>query len=172
MKPVAMSSEWPEVFAGPAWKALLLQTVLEERGIPAFIPDANIQGIDPFIRTGQVFDLHVLVPRDRLDEALEVVADAEHLGDVETDESATPSDGELARLEDVGRRIHWAASYIVFAPYGLWLATSYFPAVKKLGARPRGHGYTIFTTALCAFWLLMAAAVYFIVQYANRRGIP
>ena len=141
---------------------------MEQRGIPTFTPDSNIQGIDPFIRTGQVFDLHLLVPRESADEAREVVADALQRSDALTEPAPAPTDEELARLEGISRRIHWAASYAIFAPYGLWLATSYFPAVKKLGRVPRGHGYTKFTTAICAFWVLMLVAVYFIVRFLAR----
>jgi hypothetical protein len=172
MKPAAMSSAWAEVFTGPPWKVQLLSADLEQCGIPTFTPDVNIQGIDPFIRTGgQVFDLHLLVPRDRVEEALAVVAEAQQINGEPADSSTTPADAELVRVERIAHRIQWAAGQEILAPYGLWLAMSYFPAVKKLGLRPRGHGYTTFTTVICAFWVLMMIAVYFIARFAASRGI-
>jgi hypothetical protein len=163
MKPVAMSSTWTEVFAGPAWKAELLKGELEEHGIPTFAPDANIQTIDPFIRVGQVFDLHVLVPHDRADEALAVIAECgadAPLPPDATDDDTPPVDAELARLEAVGRRIRWSAIVGMFAPYGLWLAASYVPEATRQSVRPNGHQWTLFAIAMCVVetiaWLAIA----------------
>jgi hypothetical protein len=168
MKAVAMSSEWTDVFAGPAWKAQLLGADLEQRGIPTFTPDANIQGIDPFIRTGLVFDLHLLVPRAAADVAREVIADALRPSDDASDAEPAPSETELARVEGIAHRLRWAAGYEFIAPYGLWLAASYFRAVRSAHLRPRGHGHTIFATVLCAFWTAAILGVICIAGYLAR----
>jgi hypothetical protein len=162
VKPVAMSSTWTEVFAGPAWKAELLKGELEERGIPTFAPDANIQTIDPFMRVGQVFDLHVLVPHDRSAEALAVIAECSQdapLPPDATDDDTPPADAELKRLEAVGRRIRWSAIVGMFAPYGLWLAASYVPAATRQTVRPGYHHWTLFAIAMCGFETIAWVAI-------------
>jgi hypothetical protein len=111
-----------------------------------------------------VFDLHVLVPRDKSAEALAVIAecsaDAPLSCDATEDDTTTPADPELARLEAVGRRIRWSAIVGMFAPYGLWLAVSYVPDATRRPVRPAGHHWTLFAIAMCVVetiaWLAIA----------------
>ena len=44
-----MSQQWIPVFSGSIPEAIVMQSVLEARGIPTYVPDSNIKGIDPFI---------------------------------------------------------------------------------------------------------------------------
>jgi hypothetical protein len=172
MKPVAMSSAWPEVFAGPLWKAEMLRGELELEDIPSFIPDSNMKRLDPFDVGGNIFDFKLLVPAEHAARAREIVS-APRPEQYQARPSESLSDPRVdattAMLEAEGRRIRWSAIVSVFAPYGLWLTWSYVPAAKKLATPPASHRWTLFASAIC--FLESAFALFFIAKATRFFGL-
>lgn len=62
---------------GPIWKMQLLQTFLEERGVPSFLPDSNLKTLDPTITGTLAFDARLEVPAERVVEARAALQEAE-----------------------------------------------------------------------------------------------
>lgn len=71
-----MSQQWIPVFSGSIPEAIVMQSVLEARGIPTYVPDSNIKGIDPFITGAGCLTSTVMVPEDRAEEAAREIARA------------------------------------------------------------------------------------------------
>jgi len=162
---------------GPIWRMQLLQTLLEERGVPSFLPDANLKTIDPAITGLLAFDARLEVPVARLEEARAVLREAaeelEELSQVPPAQGAPasaaegapePADfGEARRLvppaeagredlEALGRRLRWAVLLIVTQPFAVLYAWRYFRGLARGLPRPRGHRYN-----LAALVLMLAA---------------
>lgn len=158
---------------GPIWKMQLLQTFLEERGVPSFVPDANLKTIDPTVTGTLSFDARLEVPEDRLTDARAALAEAEEelaeLRTVSLDEQAMaaplaetvedgapaveafsererlvdPGTAEREDLEALGLRLRWAALMPWTHPFALLHGWRYFRALARGVPAPRGHGLNL-----------------------------
>lgn len=167
---------------GPIWKMQLLQTFLEERGVPSFVPDANLKTMDPTITGTLAFDARLEVPEERLAEARAALVEAEaELAELrtvsldeqalaETREDGTPAPGAFAErerlvdpgtaeredLEALGLRLRWAALMPWTHPFALLHGWRYFRALARGVPAPRGHGLNLGALGLMvASWVVL-----------------
>lgn len=156
-----MSKDWTIAFTGSIAEANMVQAELEAAGIPAFMPDANMRTMDPFLLGGGDFlDATVCVPRSAAERAQEVIAEATTKtrtpadfafeGDpgeaaVEPDEIApNEADAALAsRVRKLAQRIRFGSISIIGVPFALAALPEYFRGVRAIGQRPPGHGLTL-----------------------------
>ena len=164
----AMSDDWVSVFQGAPQMAELIAGELQDNGIPAFTPDANMRALDPLDVGGAVFDARVLVARNDAQRALDIVRSNSDIAS--QPEFAVPrADPALAELEQLARRIRWCAVISWFAPYGLWLAARYFPLARESHVRTGKHGLTVAATML-AFVEIAITIGFLAVLAAQRSG--
>ena len=149
----AMSRDWVSVYQGPASLAALLSGELQDNGIPAFTPDANMKALDPLDVGGAIFDVQIWVARADAERALDLLRSSDELHQA-LDADEPPVDPRQRTLERHANRARWCAVIPLFAPYGLWLAFEYFRYARATGLRARRHGLTVLAT-----WLLVADVV-------------
>jgi hypothetical protein len=58
-----MSEKWAVVFSGPEAVAELHAQELNDAGIPTYVPDPHLHGLDAPSTSGYLFAWQVLVPR-------------------------------------------------------------------------------------------------------------
>ena len=154
---------------GPLWKMWLLRDVLEERGVPAFVADSNLKGIDPFITGALPLDARLQVPAEALETARSALAesreDGARLDAEQADSLAQPreppsSAPDLAALSELGRRIRWASVLPWMHPFALYYGIRYLRDLARVHGRPTGHAYTVLALLLVgALWCLLAFGV-------------
>jgi len=66
-----VNAPWVPVFIGSFSEVLVLRETLDAHGIPALSPD--LEHIDTATQGGNLFALRLLVPPDRLEDALRVI---------------------------------------------------------------------------------------------------
>ena len=154
---------------GPLWKMGLLRDVLEERGVPAFVADSNLKGIDPFITGALSLDARLQVPSEVLETARTALARSREEGarlDAELADafveprgplSSTP---DLAALSELGRRIRWATVIPWMHPFVFYYGVCYLRDLARVAGRPAGHAYTVLALLLvAALWCTLAFGV-------------
>jgi hypothetical protein len=171
---------------GPIWKMQLLQTFLEERGVPSFLPDANLKTLDPTVTGTLSFDARLEVPEERLAEARAALEQAEaelaELRSASLDEQALagtieegapaveafaererllePGTAEHEDLEALGLRLRWAALLPWTHPFALLYTWRYFRALARGVPVPRGHGLNLAALGLMvASWVVLLELV-------------
>jgi hypothetical protein len=154
-----MSSRWVPVFQGEPSQVLVLQSSCEASGIPTFVPDLNLQYLDPSARGGNFFLMQLLVPEDRLDDARTLVPDSRRSGIP----AAAPASEELAMM---GRRVRICAMLLVTAPLAILFYLEYRRRVLAVADRPAGHDGTVL-----AFWFSVAVCVLVPLYYALRAWV-
>lgn len=153
---------WLTVAAGSMSEILALRALVEDAGIPTFVPDSMIKVIDPFITGGNVFEMRLQVPADHHAQAAELLARARRSRETQEalqgqdaeqpPEESVPAYGDLERL---GRRIRWAAVMFITAPVGVLWGLRYLSEAKQRDPRPSGHFLTV-----VAFWLSLVNLVF------------
>jgi hypothetical protein len=73
-----MSAEWVPVFIGSFEDVLVLREALNANGIPCLAPDADNLG--PYPAGRQVYAVQLLVPPDRLGDAIRIVPASKRAG--------------------------------------------------------------------------------------------
>lgn len=169
---------------GPIWKMQLLQTFLEERGVPSFLPDSNLKTLDPTITGTLAFDARLEVPAERVVEARAALQEAEaELAELqrtalpaEDDLAASPAQDDppssadfgderrlLARpeaqvedLEELGRRLRWAVLLLVTQPFAVLYGWRYLRALARGAPRPRGHAFNVASlVVMVGTWIVL-----------------
>jgi hypothetical protein len=156
MSSKAQSKAWEVVYAGPPALAELTADQLRDEGVPVFTPDANLKSLDPFATGGgQVFDLRVLVPRERAEQARELLAAARRPA---IDDDGAPAAGSVEERETA--RLAWTIWLWAVAPivgvYAFRLAPRYF---ARSAGRPRRERFLVLLAlAYAASWCAAIAA--------------
>ena len=132
------------VHAGPLWEVQLLQGMLEEEGIQAFIPDESTKRVDPFITGANPLTTNLVVSKDDAERASALIE--KHKEVAEARDAKTPPHHpptETERLRVIGNRVRWASIMIVTAPLALWWGRQYIAGLKPDVPRPHHHALTI-----------------------------
>jgi len=152
-----MTSGWSTVYTGPVWRALSVQSLLDEAGFLTQVPDANTRTMDPFITGGDAFSLSVLVPARDSTAALDVVASHEQPGPTS---AASERDSKLAKL---AHRLRWLTAMVVIAPVffltapiALVLGFVYLVRVRRSETLPAEHGFNLITIAVAGLFTVVA----------------
>jgi len=150
------------VHAGPLWEVQLLQGMLEEEGIQAFIPDESTKRVDPFITGGNPLATNLVVARADAERAAALIERHKEVAE-QRDEKTPPHHPptETARLAALGTRVRWASIMVVTAPFALWWGFQYLTALRGDVPRPRYHGLTIAAILValvfvCGFFVIVA----------------
>jgi hypothetical protein len=151
-----MSSRWVPVFQGEPSQVLVLQSSCEASGIPTFVPDLNLQYLDPSARGGNFFLMQLLVPEDRLEDARTLVPATRRSGIPEVN----PDAEELALM---ARRVRICAVLIITAPLGVLFGLEYRKRMLAAAELPAGHDAT-----MMAFWFSVAVSVLVPLYYLLR----
>jgi hypothetical protein len=164
------SGSWITVYTGPVWRALSVQSLLDEAGFLTQVPDSNTRTMDPFITGGDAFSLDVLVPRREAQAALAVVASYGA-----RPATAVRAEGD-ARLGTFARRMRWMTTMVFVAPttlvltapiaFGMGLA--YLVRARRSEARPAEHAFNLVTIAVAG--LLLLGAILTIVAWQSQGG--
>ena len=147
---------------GPPWKMELLRDVLEEHGVQAFVADANMKTIDPFVTGALALDARLQVPEEALEDARAALAEAraeglelERIGADEEGGDADPGErpperavDPLADLAELGRRIRWASLLFWMHPFVFVYGVRYLRGIQHVAGRPVGHGLTLVALVL------------------------
>ena len=149
------------VHTGPIWEVQLLQGRLEADGIPAYIPDAGIKQLQPFLTGAGAFAVRLQVPLVAAQQSVVLVKEyiAATRGRRPEDDEAHADDPDavrLARLTKLGTRVRWAAVATVTAPIAIVLGIRYLLGARRSAVRPPGHGLTV---AAFLFWLVVGAGI-------------
>jgi hypothetical protein len=64
---------WPKVFEGDVWRARIVHTELEGRGVPAIVTEPQFYTPNPELNGVALGNSSVFVPPDRLAEAKRIV---------------------------------------------------------------------------------------------------
>jgi hypothetical protein len=161
-----VTTEWVTVYSGSRSAALVVQTALEARGIPTYLPDEQMKVIDPFITGSNPFDVRLQVPSDLVREAREVLPPprAPSVRAVEL------RDADEARADDVRRlaqRLAWCLVFPIFGwLFGVALGFRYLRAAAALPERPVRHCTTL------VIWLAQAVllAGWMVAQFSRGAG--
>ena len=151
------------VFEGARWEAQLLQGRLGEDDIPAYLPDANVKRVDPFITGANPLAVKLQVPASALAHATTVIDD--YLEKTRPDPAASPPDDEEASRR-AGMHFRWAVAFTVLVPFllpvGVWYGVRYLRTARRLGKRPPGLRTMLAATLLVlatgagvGLWLLL-----------------
>lgn len=157
----ALSEEWVQVYRGNAALAEMVHARLREHGVRAFVADRNLHYVHPGYRGGNVLELDVLVAREQLQQAHELLAlDAEAGAQL-----CGPGDDALERqqreVQRLGDRLIAAVFLVYLSPLALVLAPRYFKLARALPTRPRRYRTVQAATVLAVF--LLAAGVALLV---------
>lgn len=155
-------SRWVSVYAGPVWKAMAVQSMLDEAGILTQVPDSNTRTIDPFITGGDAFSLAVLVPEDAAQAARAIVADHERVSEPRV---VAPGDPTVHRI---AHNMRWLTTLVVTTPIAFVLGLVYLSRVRRAGIRPADHGFNVFTFAVAGLLSLAAVASLVGIQLSRR----
>lgn len=149
------------VHTGPIWEMQLLQGRLEIDGIPSYIPDANIEQLDPFLAGAGAFAVRLQVPVRDTQQAAELVV--EYIAATrERRPGRDEGDGEdaearqLARLTKLGIRVRWTAVAAITTPIAIVLGLRYLLGVRRSALRPHGHRLTVFALL---FWSIVGVGI-------------
>ena len=148
------------VHTGPIWEVQLLQGRFVVDGVPAYIPDAGIKQLDPFITGAGALAVQLQVPLRAAQHSVEVVKEYITATRERRPEDADgyvedPDAVRLANLTKLGRRVRWAAVATFTAPIAIYLGIRYLVGVRRSAVRPAGHGLTV---VAFLFWLAVGAA--------------
>lgn len=143
------------VHAGPLWEVQLLQGMLEEEGIRAFIPDESTKRVDPFITGANPLAANLVVAKDDAERASALIE--KHKEVAEARDAQTPphhAPTETERLARIGTRVRWASIMIVTAPFAIYWGMQYLLGLRGDVPRPRHHGLTIAAIFLALVFLV------------------
>ena len=143
------------VHAGPLWEVQLLQGMLEEEGIQAFIPDESTKRVDPFITGANPLATNLVVAQADAERAAAIIIRHKEVAETR-DEGVPPHHPptETERLADLGRRVRWSSIMIVTAPLAIWWGVQYLWGLSSDTPRPRQHGMTIAAIFLAMIFIL------------------
>jgi len=139
-----MGTQAVVVHAGPLWEVQLLQGMLEEEGIQAFIPDESTKRVDPFITGANPLTTNLVVAKDDAERATALISRHKEVAEQRDDQVPPhhpPTEMEL--LARLGTRVRWGSIMIVTAPFALWWGFQYLKGLRPDGPRPRYHGLTM-----------------------------
>jgi hypothetical protein len=161
--------DWVTIANEPLWKVDLLRTVLEEQGIPAFLPDHTTKIVDPFITGASPLYARLQVPASQAEHAKAVLAAraeprAEPAEEDEESEEALQED-----LERVARRTRWGSIIWIGWPFALLAGTIYVAGCRETGLRAKHHKLTILAWAW-ALTNLVALLVLIVLWITGRLG--
>ncbi|MGE3164024.1 MAG: hypothetical protein AB7O52_03905 [Planctomycetota bacterium] len=154
----------------PLATAGMFRALLEDEGVPTFVPDEFMKTIDPFITGVSPLDVCLQVPAPAATRALEVLREHRAAAQVELQPSPTTPEGdtndqepvqdaEESELSSVGRSIRWASvlsiTWPITCPIALIRAPAYFVGVRRLGRRPIHHKLTVWATVWAAVQLVI-----------------
>lgn len=158
-----MGTQAVVVHAGPLWEVQLLQGMLEEEGIQAFIPDESTKRIDPFITGANPLSTDLVVAKGDAERATALIQRHREVAE-KRDEGVPPHHPptETERLAVLGTRVRWGSILIVTAPFALYWGIQYLWGLRGGVPRPRQHGLT-----LAAIFLAMIFIFGFLVIVAD-----
>lgn len=142
------------VHSGPLWEVQLLQGMLEEEGVQAFIPDESTKRVDPFITGANALAASLVVSRADADRATALIDRHQEVAkqrDAQTPPHHPPTETE--RLAALGTRVRWASIMIVTVPFALWWGVQYVLGLRDDLPRPRYHRLTIVAIFLAVLML-------------------
>jgi hypothetical protein len=148
------ASRWTTVYTGPVWRALSVQSLLDEAGFLTQVPDSNTRTIDPFITGGDAFSLSVLVPERDMSAALAVVASHE-----KSAPATAPAERDTA-LARLAHRMRWLTTMVVTAPIAFALGLVYLVRVRRADVRPADHAFNLFTIAVAGLLTIVAVLMF------------
>lgn len=155
----ALTDDWSEVYSGSPAIALLLRDRLEDTGVRTYVPDENLRFLDPFSTGGRALDLRVLVARDQVEQAREILLEEKETAAelaIEPQDRIDPLAREVARL---GERIICATALALLAPAALWMAPRYFALARRLPTPPRRRVAVIVAVLIAALETAALAVV-------------
>ncbi len=165
---------WMTIHQGPVWEVDLLRGALEENGIPAFAPDANLKVLDPWITGPLLFDRRLQVPEELAGQATALIAelrrsagDGEGLYDSESERVQAASIQAAKRVEGIGRRVCFASLLPITAPFALYGAWQYFRVLRQIAAPPRNHKLVVCAAVLSVLQSMVLLAYGWMVWGTN-----
>jgi len=161
------------VHAGPLWEVQLLQGLLEEEGIQAFIPDESTKRVDPFITGANPLATNLVVARADAERAAALIErhrEVAHQRDRQAPPHHAPTETE--RLATLGARIRWSCVLVVTAPFGVWWGIEYLARLRAGAARPREHGKTIAAIVLSVLWIGLFVYIVWSSSFSASRSLP
>lgn len=140
---------------GPLWRMEILRGLLSERGVPAFIADSNLKTIDPFATGALALDARLQVPEETVNEARTVLAEA-RASAAEEDPSDPAVASPAAELENLGRRLRWAAVLVWMHPFVFVHGVKYLRALARGVPPPAANTLNLAVLGfLTMFWSAM-----------------
>lgn len=170
---VAMAERTVVVHAGPLWEVQLLQGLLEEEGIRAFIPDQIIKHMDPFATGANPLATNLVVARADAQRAAALIE--RRKDDARGPAGRAPprrAPTETERLATLGTRIRWSSIFAVTAPLALCMGFVYLVRLRRGGTRPRQHGLTIAAIVLSIVWIGLFVWLLWIANTSVSRSLP
>jgi hypothetical protein len=175
------------VFSGPLWAADLHQGLLEEEGIPTFLPDHVTKRVDPFITGFSPMFARIQVRAEDAERARALLEAAPAVGAAGGEDGAAGGEDENENdaeagartpgadedLEALAARVRWwcllsACLFVLPLPFALYQGWLYVRACRRQGARTPGYGNTLGGLVLITLGALVLVAV--VVRTHDRWG--
>ena len=139
-----MGTQAVVVHTGPLWEEQLLQGMLDEEGIQAFIPDESTKRVDPFSTGANPLGTNLVVAQADAERAAALISKHRKVAEKrDADVPAHHPPTETEQLATLGRRVRWSCVLVVTAPLALWWGVQYLWGLRGGVARPRQHGMTV-----------------------------
>ncbi len=157
---------WSTIRRGPLLQLEVLRGVLKQAGIQSLIPDRTLKVLDPFATGALSLDCQLQVPADLAPQAQELIQRSQAVAvgiPAEPEDEVDEETRQLRHLEELGRRVCWAATLIVTHPFALYYGAKYLARLSRSPRRPRGAMSAV--GALLFVILLWGGILFFVMSW-------